>query len=78
MFGPNITGNIVPCAYKDLYNQSSGALYGSGSSDQAYGSGLVGNAGFRIYLDASRSSSTYGGSPSVQPSAVRLLPCLKS
>ena len=48
---------------------SEGNIYGRSSSSW--------DGAFNMYLDASRSSSLFGRSTTVQPQSVRLLPCIK-
>lgn len=62
---PNITGRIGSV---DTYSSSStGCFYRSGASGRLENSN--GGADPDVYLDASRSSSIYGGSDTVQPPA---------
>lgn len=69
---PNITGYTGGAA--DDYVSTSGAFYRAGSGCEADN----GNWGtFHAYLDASRSSSVYGNSSTVQPPALKLLPLIK-
>ena len=76
MFGPNISGTLY---LDDLDSPRettlSGAFYDTGkrTTDPAgnYGGGCV--AG----LSATRSSSVYGKSQTVQPASLRLIPCIK-
>lgn len=74
--GPNISGTL----YLDDLDSAreptlSGAFYDTGkrTTDPAgnYGGGCV--AG----LSATRSSSVYGKSQTVQPASLRLIPCIK-
>ena len=74
---PNITGGIRPSirdgGYAAMTDSSSGALYNK--SENGYKStniALNTNSGYKgswIYFDASRSSSVYGNSNTVQPPA---------
>ena len=74
---PNITGGIRPSirdgGYAAMTDSSSGALYNK--SENGYKStniALNTNSGYKgcwIYFDASRSSSIYGNSDTVQPPA---------
>jgi len=82
---PNIRGGFTTRAADYLENQilfaaSSGALYyngrGKGSSDTL--KEITGWKNEHSYeLDASRSSSIYGNSATVQPPALCLLPCIR-
>ena len=59
-----------------------GALYDGHTSDpfgieSKTGADGHSNTALKIGLDASRSSSIYGQSSTVQPPALRLLPCIK-
>ena len=78
--GPNITGHVQSgyCAVVDGGNTPVGALYldtpaniiarGNESSNQRRGLGI----------DASLSSTIFGGSETVQPMSLKLLPCIKT
>ncbi|MDO5531433.1 phage tail protein [Sutterella sp.] len=69
---PNITGYTGGAA--DDFVSTSGAFYRAESGCEADN----GNWGtFHAYLDASRSSSVYGNSSTVQPPALKLLPLIK-
>ena len=80
MLGPNITGHVQSgyCAVVDGGNTPVGALYldapaniiarGNESSNQRRGLGI----------DASLSSTIFGGSETVQPTALKFLPCIKT
>lgn len=72
---PNITGqsNISKAWYGIA---TSGSFYIT-ETTEGPGGGAPNN-GLNFYHDASRSSSIYGSSSSVQPPAVQLLPCIKS
>ena len=72
MFGPNISG-INAVQYTPSCN---GAFKKWG---QNIGNVVAGDwaGGVPSYLDASASSAIYSKSSTVQPSAVRLLPCIK-
>lgn len=77
---PNITGHVQSgyCAVVDGGNAPVGALYldtpaniiarGNESSNQRRGLGI----------DASLSSTIFGGSETVQPMSLKLLPCIKT
>lgn len=66
---PNITGSVGPLMHtKDMRCYSTGAFT---QSDQSTGNGGgFGGTANRIYIDASRSSSIYGNSDTVQPPAL--------
>ena len=72
MFGPNITG-VVPC---QKGTASSGAF---ANQTETTGTRVTGNerSGTAVTFDASRSSSIYSSSSTVQPPAIRFLPCIK-
>ena len=75
---PNITGNfsVQFISNGDFTECENGALYTWGST----GNMTVGGAAYigrHIAIDASRSSSIYGNSTTVQPPALTLLPCIK-
>ena len=73
IFGPNITGNVnVAKGWGSIAD--AGALYREGTT-QAPGGGAAN--GTYVYLVASRSSSVFGSSSTVQPPSVALLPCIK-
>lgn len=77
---PNITGHVQSgyCAVVDGGNTPVGALYldtpaniiarGNENSNQRRGLGI----------DASLSSTIFGGSETVQPTALKFLPCIKT
>lgn len=73
---PNIKGSVAP-GYANGYGVMTEAFYGTGS---AIGTGGDAHSGYfaNINLDASRSSSIYGLSDTVQPAALNLLPCIKA
>ena len=75
---PNIKGSFAPLTYSNYAQElSTGAFYGGASSNNIgfnYGSG-EGTAS--ISFDASRSSSIYGSSSTVQPPALTCLICIK-
>lgn len=78
--GPNITGEIemhsstnAGLLYPDA--EESGAFYkASYAMITPSGATVSGN---HLGLDASRSSGIFGESETVQPQAIRLLPCVK-
>ena len=74
---PNITGSISGFG---LGNAGGGAFYIQGSNNGFSPSGTdvpYPNNQRIIYISASRSSSIYGNSTTVQPPALTLLPCIK-
>ena len=72
---PNISGKIGNLGLNFSQTTNEGALWGAkgdwwgGSNDDNYKTTLN--------LDASRSSTVYGRSTTVQPPSLRLLPCIK-
>ena len=71
---PNITGHVnVANGWGSIAD--AGALYREGTT-QAPGGGAAN--GTYVYLVASRSSSVFGSSSTVQPPSVALLPCVKT
>lgn len=74
MFGPNITG-YTGAAWDDTSGDVTGAFYFSGDAAES-ANGLRGRYG--ISFDASRVTSAYGRSSTVQPASTRLLYCIKS
>ena len=83
---PNITGE-----YKAIGNYSifwagsagggiscTGAFSGDTDGQRSNSSAQSGNAPSRLLFDASRSSSIYGNSNTVQPPSVTALPCIKA
>lgn len=83
MFGPNISGAT---AARDLINAYNGLdVYQTGvffwnqkNSKGALSGGVHTDAGGTLNLDASRVSSVFGASTTVQPASLWLLPCIKS
>ena len=73
---PNIKGTVAQ-GYCNGYGAMTEAFYGTGSAIGTGGDAHGGYAAF-INLDASRSSSIYGNSNTVQPPAMILLPCIKA
>ena len=71
---PNITG-YTGAAWDDMSGDVTGAFYFSKNATEA-GNGLSGYWG--ISFDASRVTSAYGRSSTVQPASTRLLYCIKS
>ena len=83
---PNITGQISARAVNGsdnpiLWAASSGALYynnrGGERADPLDSSSIYATDNHLYNLDASRSSSIYGNSTTVQPPALCLLPCIR-
>lgn len=74
---PNITGNIVARgnSSNEAFASASGAMYTGGTS-ASYGigtsNGVSGSAYGTVTFDASRSSSIYGNSNTVQPQTVKV------
>ena len=60
--------------YADVADQ--GTFYKSGSTNVVPNG--ISSAGAHLGFDASRSEDIFGGSMTVQPSSLRLLPCIKS
>ena len=74
MFGPNIIGAYRSiCTTKAL--EASGVLKVSGTA--YYNNSVAATTTGGFDLDASRGSSAYGSSTTVQPAALCLLPCIK-
>ena len=71
---PNITG-YTGAAWDDMSGNVTGAFYFSGDATES-ANGLRGR--FGISFDASRVTSAYGRSSTVQPASTRLLYCIKS
>ena len=70
---PNITGDYQARGVGTL-NSSSGALYSSASASMSYASHNSTSADIpNIAIDASRSSSIYGNSTTVQPQSIKVL-----
>ena len=74
---PNITGIVGGL---NLWNvpQPNGAFYSVKFGSNTNASGVSGTAEYENHLDASRSNSIYGNSSTVQPPALKLLPCIKA
>ena len=73
---PNITGSMtqIQCRFTD--ETGSGALY----KENVAGTSFAGSATqhtITLAFDASKSNEIYGGSTTVQPAALTLLPCIK-
>lgn len=74
---PNITGSIGAkqfTAYGEGWGE--GAFYAENPSGDSAGGGSCGKTTV-FYLDASRSSSVYGNSSTVQPASVRFVYCIQ-
>ena len=73
---PNITGGITGFDYGD----GSAWVYGAFSTDSVHAGSSTGYTTnvARVSFQAQRSSSLYGGSNGVQPSAIRVLSCIKT
>jgi len=78
MFGPNISGSYGNIQMRDSGSPStvSGALYTVRNNNSSFG-GSGGWSSSVMGLDASRSNEVFGGSTTVQPPAVRVLPVIK-
>ena len=82
MFGPNITGSVKNSSLYDhdesSFRSPTGAFSVSGEARCVDDEGGVREeGGATLTFRASASSSIYGGSASVQPASLRLIPCLK-
>lgn len=80
MFGPNITGSIVPETRNDdtLQGEFSGAFSQKEDGQQgATGTDYLQGHVYGFAFSAFSSNSIYGASSSVQPPALRVLPCIK-
>lgn len=73
--GPNISGNSGSLGGMTADPESNGCLYFERARYTMTGGDYTQKT---IYIDASRSSAIYGGSSSVQPSSLHLIPCLKA
>lgn len=65
---PNITADWNSAQYDGGWGTSNGAVYGILNNSHEYNSG---SSGMRAYFDASRSSSIYGNSTTVQPQTIK-------
>lgn len=72
---PNISGNSGSLGGMTADPESNGCLYFERARYTMTGGDYTQKT---IYIDASRSSAIYGGSSSVQPSSLHLIPCLKA
>ena len=66
---PNITGRFLGNEWAG-YDRTEGAFYNSGTADKGSEGG---DSRSLVYLDASRSSSIYGNSSTVQPQTIKIL-----
>ena len=73
MFGPNISGRLG--AYDCAGSSFTGAFRYAGNEG---GPSTAWRSVAYSDFDASRSSSKYGSSSTVQPESIRLIPCIKS
>ena len=70
---PNITGSCTPASQKTGYTLgTTGAFKNIPSADAWQPTGWVGSGNYDLGFDASRSSSIYGGSSTVQPKSLNL------
>lgn len=67
---PNITASWNSAQYDGGWGTPEGAVYGVKNNSPEYNSG---SAGMRAYFNASRSSSIYGNSSTVQPQSIKVL-----
>ena len=74
---PNISGGMSPTGLTSVSN-TYGAFYNELSNTTDYRSDVRERYGVRWGFNASRSSSIYGASQTVQPAALTLLPCIKA
>ncbi len=74
---PNISGGMSPTGLTSVSN-TYGAFYNELSNTTDYRSDVREGYGVRWGFNASRSSSIYGASQTVQPAALTLLPCIKA
>ena len=74
---PNISGGMSPTGLASVSN-TYGAFYNELSTITDYRSDVREGYGVRWGFNASRSSSVYGASQTVQPAALTLLPCIKA
>ena len=75
MFGPNITGNTGDRGGLTVDARDNGCFYIQDAS-RNFNDGEWSQV--TLYLDASRSSSVFGGASTVQPASLRFLPCIKT
>lgn len=74
---PNISGGMSPTGLTSVSN-TYGAFYNELSNTTDYRYDVREGYGVRWGFNASRSSSIYGASQTVQPAALTLLPCIKA
>lgn len=74
---PNVSGGMSPTGLTSVSN-TYGAFYNELSNTTDYRSDVREGYGVRWGFNASRSSSIYGASQTVQPAALTLLPCIKA
>ena len=80
MFGPNITGSLYAGGIFSCY-EAVGALAGSNVGNRNRGathSDAKNTQVLELLFKADNSNDLYGSSSSVQPSSLRLLPCIKT
>lgn len=76
---PNITGTLQVGAFPLHTANHTGAFYGTNYGDaDHHGQDTRSNVPEAFGIDASRSISIFGDSPTVQPAALELLPCIKT
>lgn len=75
---PDITGKIPGMRRMDDYTDSIGALFWSSSWDGSAAFDLTIKRPSDPNIDAARCSSIYGASSTVQPTSVRLMPCVRT
>ena len=74
---PNITGNIEQGAQCSAIQIAEGAIYGSEASTYHAQQNASGPKFPKyVYFDASRASTIYGASSTVQPASIKLLPVI--
>lgn len=77
---PNIKGDFTPYTEAPGYQHDApvGAFYVVNATQKGFGNDGTDNDNERIGFDASRSNAIYGKSNTVQPPALKLLPCIKA
>ena len=78
MFGPNITGYWFARGPEWATHDSSGACLATDSGVTAGGGHATAATTAALDFSATRSNSLFGGASTVQPAALRLLPCIKT
>ena len=81
MFGPNISGdfNAQPNSIGDNFKaHASGAFLATNPYPGFINNGTFNTPSGGYDFDASSSSGVYGKASTVQPSSLRLLPCIKT